>query len=71
MKDGSKYNTIRFSIQLVEGTVFKAGEELIVWATDDRNHIPVMVDAKILVGSVKAILVSSENLRNQSTAKVK
>jgi hypothetical protein len=71
MKDGSKYNTIKFSIQLVEGTVFKAGEDLIVWTTDDRNHIPVLVDAKILVGSVKAILVSTENLRNKSTAKVK
>jgi hypothetical protein len=71
MKDGSKYNTIRFSIQLVEGTVFKAGEDLIVWVTDDRNHIPVMVEAKIIVGSVKALLVSTENLRNKSTAKVK
>ncbi len=71
MKDGRKYNTIKFSIQLVEGTVFKAGEDLIVWATDDKNHIPVMVDAKILVGSVKALLQSTENLRNKSTAKVK
>jgi hypothetical protein len=71
LRDGSKYNTIRFSIQLVEGTVFKAGEDLIVWATDDRNHIPVMVEAKIIVGSVKAFLQSSENLRNKSTAKVK
>jgi hypothetical protein len=71
MKGGEKYNTIKFSIQLVEGTVFKAGEELIVWVTDDKNHIPVLVDAKILVGSVKALLQSTENLRNKSTAKVK
>jgi hypothetical protein len=71
IKDGSKYNTIKFSIQLVEGTVFKAGEDLIVWVTDDKNHIPVMVEAKIIVGSVKALLQSSENLRNKSTAKVK
>ncbi len=71
IKDGEKYNTIKFSIQLVEGTVFKAGEDLIVWATDDKNHIPVMVEAKILVGSVKALLHSSENLRNISTALVK
>jgi hypothetical protein len=71
IKDGSKYNTIKFSIQLVEGTVFKAGEDLIVWVTDDKNHIPVMVEAKIIVGSVKALLHSSENVRNKSTAKVK
>ena len=71
MKDGSRYNTIRFSIQLVEGTVFKEGEDLILWVTDDKNHIPVMVEAKIIVGSVKALLQSSVNLRNKSTAKVK
>jgi hypothetical protein len=71
LKNGSRYNTIRFSIQLVEGTVFKAGEDMIVWVTDDKNHVPVMVEAKIVVGSVKAFLQSSENLRNKSTAKVK
>lgn len=71
MKDGSRYNTSKFSIQLVEGTVFKAGEDLVVWATDDKNHIPLMVEAKIIVGSVKAFLVSSENLRNNFTSRVK
>jgi len=71
MHDGHKYNTVRFAIQLVEGTVFKGGEDLIVWATDDNNHIPVQVEARIIVGSVKALLSTTENLRNPFTAKVK
>jgi hypothetical protein len=70
-KDGRQYRTIRFSVMLVEGTVFKGGEDLTVWVTDDKNHVPVLVEAKILVGSVKALLRSAENLRNISTARTR
>jgi hypothetical protein len=70
-KDGSQYRTIKFSVKLVEGTVFKGDEDLSVWVTDDKNHVPILVEAKILVGSVKALLRSTENLRNKSTAKTK
>lgn len=69
-KDGSKYNCIKFSALLVEGTIFKGGEDLFVWVTDDKNRIPVLVEAKILVGSVKALLISTRGLRNKITAKL-
>jgi hypothetical protein len=71
MHDGHKYNAIKFAIQLVEGTVFKGGEDMVVWASDDKNHIPLMVEAKIIVGSVKAMLNTSDNLRNPFTSKIK
>lgn len=58
-KDGKKFNTVKFSALLVEGTIFRGGEDLYVWVTDDRNRIPVLVEAKILVGSVKALLSST------------
>jgi len=60
------YNCIKFSAMLVEGTIFNRGEHLTVWVTDDKNRIPVMVKAKILVGSVKAILQSTHNLKYPS-----
>jgi len=46
----------------VAGTIFKGGEDLVVWVTDDNYRIPVLVEAKILVGSVKAVLVGAEGL---------
>ncbi|MGM0407906.1 MAG: DUF3108 domain-containing protein [Bacteroidota bacterium] len=58
-----KFNTIKFSALLVEGTIFKGGEDLFVWVTDDLNRIPVLVEAKILIGSVKATLLTTENLK--------
>jgi hypothetical protein len=63
-KAGIRYHCIKFSAMLVEGTIFKGGENLYVWVTDDKNRIPVRVDAKILIGSVKAYLESAENLCN-------
>lgn len=62
-RDGKVYSTIRFSAMLVEGTIFKGGEDLNVWVTDDRNRVPLLVEAKILVGSVKAVITGMEGLK--------
>jgi len=69
-KDGNKYNCIKFSALLIEGTIFKGGEDLFVWVTDDENRIPVMIEAKIIVGSVKALLSGTEGLRNETSVKI-
>ena len=66
VKDNGRLNCIKFTAMLVEGTIFNKGEHLTVWVTDDKNRIPVMVEAKILVGSVKAIFKSAENLKYPS-----
>ena len=51
---------------LVEGTIFKGGEDMTIWVTDDGNRVPIMVEAKILIGSVKAIITGAEGLVNKS-----
>jgi hypothetical protein len=70
-KDGKKYNCIKFSALLVEGTIFKGGEDLYGWVTDDKNRIPILVEAKILVGSVKAYFRSVQENKNPFDALVK
>jgi len=67
-RDGLVFNTIKCSAMLVEGTIFKGGEDLIVWVTDDRNRVPLLVEAKILVGSVKAIVTGMEGLKYPLTS---
>ncbi|PLX22259.1 MAG: DUF3108 domain-containing protein [Salinivirgaceae bacterium] len=57
------YSCIKFNIMLVEGTIFKGGEDMTVWATDDENHVPILVEAKILIGSVKAFLTDYSGLK--------
>jgi len=62
-RDGKRYNCIKFSAILVEGTLFKGGEDLYVWVSDDKNKIPVFAEAKILIGSLKAYLTGYEGLK--------
>lgn len=67
IKDNRKFNCLKFSVLLVEGTIFRGGEKLFVWVTDDENKVPVMVEAKILVGSIKVILRETEGLKRPLT----
>ncbi len=63
-KSGERFECLKFSPLLVEGTMFKGGEDMTVWLSNDDNRIPIMVEAKVLVGSVKGILESYDGLRN-------
>jgi hypothetical protein len=47
---------LKFKAKVAEGSVFKGGEDITVWVSDDAAHIPIKIEAKILVGSVKAYL---------------
>lgn len=55
-RDGRTYECLKFTPLLVEGTIFSGGEDMTVWVTDDENRVPIVVEAKVLIGSVKAIL---------------
>ncbi len=70
-REGRKFNCLKFSPLLVEGTIFKSGEDMTVWVTDDNNRVPIVVEAKILIGSVKAIFSHAEGLRYPMTSEIK
>jgi hypothetical protein len=59
-----KFRCLKFQPVVQEGRVFKANDDLNVWITDDANHIPVLAEAKVLVGSIKMELSSYEGLAN-------
>ncbi len=65
------FNAIKISPLLIEGTIFKGGEKMMIWVSDDNNHLPVRVDSPILVGSVKVDLIGYENLRNPLSSLLK
>jgi hypothetical protein len=70
-RDGKKFRCIKFSALLIEGTIFKGGEDMNIWVTEDENRIPVLVEAKILIGSVKAYLNTVEGASHEMSALVK
>jgi len=69
-RDGRQFKCLKFSPLLVEGTIFESGEDMTVWVTDDKNRIPIIVEAKILIGSVKAVFVDAKGLRHPITAEI-
>jgi len=58
-----KFNTIKFKVLLIPGTIFKGGEEMVVWVSDDKNHVPVRIESQILIGSIKVDMTGYKNLR--------
>jgi hypothetical protein len=57
-----KFQCIKFRPVLQKGRIFKDEEDLNVWITDDKNRIPVMAQAKVLVGSIKMELTNYSGL---------
>jgi len=65
-KNKKKYKTIKFSTTVAEGSVFEEGEQIVVWVSDDKNKIPILIKADILVGSVKVYIMEKKNLKYES-----
>lgn len=65
------FRCYKFSPFLPKNALFSGGEEMLVWVTADRNRIPIVVEAKILIGSVKAVFLEAKNLRNPMEAQIK
>lgn len=64
------FQCIKFRPLLIEGTMFKGGERMTVWVTDDENRIPVIIESPIVVGSIRADLHRWQNLRHPMRSKV-
>lgn len=71
VKGVGKFNTRKFSPQLIAGEVFKEGDEMSIYVSDDDNKLPVLIESPVTVGSVKAVLKSYSGLKYPMKAQVK
>jgi len=69
IKGKGRFDTIKFSPQVLSGRVFKEGEEMMVYVSDDKNRIPLLIESPVSVGSVKAVLKNYKGLKYEMTAK--
>ena len=63
--DLGRIRCIKFHPVVQQGRIFKRENDLNAWITDDKNRIPVRVEAKVLVGSIKMDLTEYSGLVNQ------
>ena len=68
VKGQGKFNTILFSPETIPGQVFEEGTKINVWATDDANRLPLLIESPVSVGSIKAVLKDYKGLRHDLTA---
>ncbi len=62
--DLGTFKCLLFRPIIQKGRVFKNEEDLNIWISDDKNHIPIMGQAQVLVGSIKAELTGYSGLAN-------
>jgi len=62
--DLGTFKCLKFRPIIQKGRVFKHEEDLNVWISDDKNHIPILGQAQVLVGSIKAELSGYSGLAN-------
>jgi len=65
-----KFNCHKFVPVVQTGRLFKSEKDVSFWVTNDENRIPILVKAKIPVGSIKMHLVDWEGLKSPLSSKV-
>ena len=70
IKGMGKFNAYSISPGTIEGKVFEKGNTMKMFISEDANHIPLLIETKLSVGSVKVALKSYKNLRYPLASKI-
>lgn len=65
--DIGNFRCLKFRPIVQKGRVFKKEEDLNVWISDDKNHLPMRVQADVLVGSIRMDITGTKNLANPTS----
>lgn len=68
--DIGKFRCVKFAPLLLQGEYFEGGEDMMVWATDDENRLPIYIESPLVVGKVKAYLEDFSGLQHPLTSKL-
>ena len=56
-------NCMVFKPKMQEGRVFKDGEKMRIWISDDKNRLLIKVETQIWAGSIKGVLVKHQAVK--------
>ena len=62
-----KFSCLKVKPMVATGYVFDDPYPVTIWVTDDQNRIPVRIESKLSVGSVRIELTSYQGLTNPAT----
>ena len=58
LKTVGKVRSLHLQADLLAGNIFKKGDVMDIWVSDDGNNIPLQVESPIRYGMIKAVLKS-------------
>ncbi len=65
IKNLGTFDVIKVIPDLVTGTVFKDGNKMNIYVSNDGNKLPLLIESPLKVGTAKAVLKSYSGLRYQ------
>lgn len=68
--DYGTFRCLGFKPKVAVGQVFKEPYPGVLWVTDDENHLPVLAESEVFVGSVKLELIEADGIRNPEKARI-
>jgi hypothetical protein len=61
--DTTQYNAFRFTVDIADEVFSESKNAMEIWVSDDPNHIPLKMKAKLKIGAAEANLSSYKNLK--------
>ncbi|MEL6672222.1 MAG: DUF3108 domain-containing protein [Bacteroidota bacterium] len=69
--EGSTYKALKFDLLIEESGMITDGSTIQFWISDDDNKIPLRIESDLMIGSLKADLMSYSGLSHPLTSLVK
>ncbi len=58
-----KYHCIKLVPYVEPGRIFNSEDDMTIWLSDDRNHVPIRVNFDLKIGSIKCDLIEYSGLK--------
>ena len=71
IKELGKFDVMHLVPKVIVGDIFNEGTVMNIYASDDGNRIPLLIESPVSVGSVKAVLKSHNGLKHDLSSKKK
>ncbi len=68
LRNKKKYKALKFVPQLITGDIFEDEDAMAIYVSNDENHVPLYIEAKIKVGYVKVMLNDVQNTKSPMTS---
>lgn len=71
LKNKKKYKALKFTPQMITGDIFEDEDAMSIYVSNDENHVPLYIEAKIKVGYVKVMLSEVSNTKTPMSSVTK